>query len=153
MGTAKEAYVLADADGGQLDVILIGTGNEMSFCADAYEQLTPEGINARMVSKPSWEFFGHQSQEYRDSVLLPSVIARVSVEQVSNLGWARCVSLIGYSIGEETFQVFVPLKALQQKFGFTVDHFAAKTNNQLILIKRWVALNQKNNQKTRGQLL
>jgi transketolase len=52
-------------------------------------------------------------------------------EQVSNLGWARCVVLIGYSIGVETFQVFAPLKTLQQKFGFTVDHFVAKTNNQL----------------------
>ena len=98
MGTAKEAYVLADADGGQLDVILIGTGSETSFCVDAYEQLTPEGIIASMVSKPSWEFFKHQSQKYRNSVLLPSVTARVLVEQVSNLGWARCVCLIGYSI-------------------------------------------------------
>jgi transketolase len=53
------------------------------------------------------------------------------VEKVSNLGWARSVGLIGYSIGVETFQVFAPLKTLHQKFGFTVDHFVAKTNNQL----------------------
>jgi transketolase len=102
MGTAKEAYFLADAHGGQLDVILIGTGHEVSFCVDAYEQLTPEGIKASMVSKPSWEFFEHQIQEYRDSVLLPFVTARVSVEQVSNLGGGRCFGLIGYSIGVET---------------------------------------------------
>jgi transketolase len=57
MGTAKAAYFLADADGGQLDVIPIGTTSEMSFCADTYEQLTPEGIKARMVSKPPREFF------------------------------------------------------------------------------------------------
>ena len=63
MGTAKGAYVLADADGGQLDVILIGTGSEMSFCVDAYEQLTPEGIKARMVSKPSREFFSAPESE------------------------------------------------------------------------------------------
>ncbi len=131
MGTAKEAYVLADAHGGRLDFILIGTGSEMSFCVDACEQLSPEGIKVSMVSKPSREFFEHQSQEYRYSVLLPSVTARVSVEQVSNLGGARCVGLIGYSIGVETFQVSAPLKALQQKFGFTVDLFVAKTNNQL----------------------
>ncbi len=131
MGTAKEAYFLVDAHGGQLDVILIGTGNEMSFCVDAYEQLTPEGIKASMVSKPSWEFFEHQGQEYRDIVLFPSVTARVSVEHGSNLGRARCFGLIGYSIGVETTQVSAPLKALQQKFGFTVDHFVAKTNNQL----------------------
>ncbi len=66
MGTAKEAYVLADADGGQLDVILIGTGSEMSFCVDAYEQLTPEGIKTHMVSEPSREFLEHQDQEYRE---------------------------------------------------------------------------------------
>ena len=109
MGTAKEAYVLADANGGQLDVIFVGTGSEMSFCVDAYEQLTPEGIKASMVSKPSWEFFEYQGQEYRDNVPLPSVTAREWVEQVSNLDWARCVSLFGYSIGVETFQVSTPL--------------------------------------------
>ena len=57
MATAKEAYVLADANGGQLDVILINTGHEMSYCVDVYEQLTPEGIKASMVSKPPREFF------------------------------------------------------------------------------------------------
>ena len=57
MGTEKGAYVLADADGGQLDGILIATGSEMSFCVDAYEHLTREGIKVSMVSKPSWEFF------------------------------------------------------------------------------------------------
>ena len=60
MGMAKAAYIFADADGSQLDVILIGTGSEMSFCVDAYEQLTPEGIKVSMVSKPSREFLENQ---------------------------------------------------------------------------------------------
>jgi transketolase len=121
-GTAKGAYILADADDGQPEVILIGTGSEVSFCVDAYEQLKFEGIKARVVSMPSWELFEQQSQEYRDSVLPPSVTARVSVEQASTLGWARYVGLTGCSIGMETFGASAPLKALQQKFGFTVEH-------------------------------
>jgi transketolase len=121
-GTAKGAYILADADDGQPEVILIGTGSEVSFCVDAYEQLKSEGIKARVVSMPSWELFEQQSQEYRDSVLPPSVTARVSVEQASTLGWARYVGLTGCSIGMETFGASAPLKALQQKFGFTVEH-------------------------------
>ncbi len=86
---AKGAYVLADAPGGKPDVILIGTGSEVSLCVDAYEQLTREGIKARVVSMPSWELFEHQPEEYRDSVLPPDVTARVSVEQASTFGWDR----------------------------------------------------------------
>ena len=88
-GVARGAYVLADAPGGKPDVILIGTGSEVSLCVDAYEKLTQEGIKARVVSMPSWELFEHQSEEYQDSVLPPAVHARVSVEQASVFGWDR----------------------------------------------------------------
>ena len=77
-GVAKGAYVLADAEGGNPQVILIGTGSEVSLCVAAHEQLKKEGIRSRVVSMPSWELFDDQPKEYRDSVLPPSVTARVS---------------------------------------------------------------------------
>src|ERR1044071_9080869 len=68
-GVAKGAYILADADGAKRQVILIGTGSEVSLCVEAYEQLKKEGVRARVVSMPSWELFERQSQEYREQVL------------------------------------------------------------------------------------
>jgi transketolase len=117
-GLAKGAYILATAAGDNLDVILIGTGSEVSLCVDTYEKLTQAGIKARVVSMPSWELFEHQSQDYKDSVLTPGVKARVSVEQASTLGWDRYASR---PIGMRTFGASAPLKELQKKFGFTPD--------------------------------
>jgi transketolase len=117
-GLAKGAYILATAAGDKLDVILIGTGSEVSLCVDTYEKLTQAGVKARVVSMPSWELFEHQSQDYKDSVLPPSVRARVSVEQASTLGWDRYASR---TIGMHTFGASAPLKELQKKFGFTPD--------------------------------
>ena len=127
-GVAKGAYVLADAPGGKPDVILIGTGSEVSLCVDAYEKLQAEGIKARVVSMPSWELFEHQSQEYRESVLPPSVTARVSVEQASTFGWQRYA---GGSVGMTTFGASAPLKELQKKFGFTPDAVVAAAKEQI----------------------
>jgi transketolase len=117
-GVAKGAYVLADAPDGQPDVLLLATGSEVSLCIQAYEQLLTEGIEARVVSMPSWELFEQQSREYRDSVIPPEVTARVSVEQASTVGWERYVGSHGRIIGMHTFGASAPLKALQQKFGF-----------------------------------
>jgi len=130
-GVARGAYVLADAGNGRPDVILIGTGSEVQLCVAAYEQLKAEGINARVVSMPSWELFEQQDQAYKDSVLPPDITARVSVEQASTLGWARYVGLTGCSIGMETFGASAPLKALQAKFGFTPDRVVAAAKEQL----------------------
>ncbi len=117
-GVAKGAYILADTKDGDPDVILLGTGSEVGLCVAAHEQLTNEGIKARVVSMPSWELFDHQSKEYRDRVLPPGVKARVSVEQASTFGWERYA---GRSIGMRTFGASAPLKELQKKFGFTPD--------------------------------
>ncbi|HTA68153.1 MAG TPA: transketolase [Bryobacteraceae bacterium] len=117
-GLAKGAYILATAAGDRLDVILIGTGSEVSLCVDAYEKLTRAGIKARVVSMPSWQLFEHQSQDYKDSVFPPAVKARVSVEQASTVGWDRYA---GRTIGMHTFGASAPLKELQKKFGFTPD--------------------------------
>ena len=118
-GVAKGGYVLADAKGGKPEVVLLATGSEVSLCVNAYEQLTAEGIRARVVSLPSWELFDQQSQEYRDSVIPPEVTARISVEQASTLGWDRYVGPRGRAIGMKTFGASAPLKELQKKFGFT----------------------------------
>jgi hypothetical protein len=74
---------------------------------------------------PSWEIFDHQTQEYRDSVLRPSVKARVAIEQASTFGWAQYVGDAGRVIGMETFGASAPLKELQRKFGFEPDRVAA----------------------------
>ena len=127
-GLAKGAYVLADAPGGAPDVILIGTGSEVPLCVDAYEDLIAKGIQARVVSMPSWEIFEHQTEQYRDSVLPPGVKARVSVEQASTLGWDRYASR---KIGMNTFGASAPLKELQKKFGFTPDAVVAAAEEEL----------------------
>ena len=117
-GVEKGAYVLADAADGKPDVLLLATGSEVSLCVQAYEQLTAEGVKARVVSMPSWDLFEKQPQEYRDAVLPPSVTARVSVEQASVLGWDRYVGPKGRMIGMHTFGASAPLKELQKMFGF-----------------------------------
>jgi transketolase len=130
-GLAKGAYVLADADGGNPDVILMATGSEVSLCVSAFEQLKAEGIRARVVSMPSWELFEQQTREYRDSVLPPSVQARVAVELASTLGWARYAGTTGEILGMKTFGASAPLKVLQQEFGFTQEHVVAAAKAQL----------------------
>jgi transketolase len=91
----------------------------------AYEQLTTEGIRARVVSLPSWELFEQQTESYKEHVLPSQVMARVAVEQASSMGWARYVGSQGVVIGMETFGASAPLKALQQKFGFVPERIVA----------------------------
>jgi transketolase len=120
-GVARGAYVLADAPGGKPEAILIATGSEVILAINAHEKLLAEGIRSRVVSMPSWDIFDHQTQEYRDSVLPPSVTARVAVEQASTFGWERYVGTTGRIIGMKTFGASAPLKELQTHFGFEPD--------------------------------
>ena len=124
-GVARGAYVLADAPGGSPDVLLLATGSEVHLCVAAHEHLAAKGIGSRVVSMPSWELFDAQPQEYRDAVLPPAVVARVSVEQASAIGWERYVGPQGRIIAMTTFGASAPLKALQQKFGFEPDLIVA----------------------------
>jgi transketolase len=117
-GVAKGAYILADAKDGKPDVILMATGSEVDMALKAYEKLVAEGVKARLVSMPSWEIFEHQPKEYRESVLPPSITARVSVEQAGTMGWDKYVGPRGRVIGMRTFGASAPLKELQKKFGF-----------------------------------
>ncbi|XXF77996.1 transketolase [Myxococcaceae bacterium GXIMD 01537] len=120
-GVAKGAYVLADSDGTP-DIILMASGSEVSLCLQAHEQLTASGVKSRVVSMPSWELFERQDAAYREQVLPSSVHARVAVEKASVFGWERWVGLRGAVVGMRSFGASAPLKALQQKFGFTVEH-------------------------------
>jgi transketolase len=124
-GVSKGAYILADAPGGNPEVILIASGSEVSLAIDAHEKLTGEGIRSRVVSMPSWEIFDHQTPEYQDRVLPPDVTARVAIEQASTFGWDRYIGKSGRIIGMKTFGASAPLKELQRKFGFEPDRVAA----------------------------
>ena len=130
-GVARGGYILADAPGGAPEVIFMGTGSEVSLCVEAYEILLAEGIEARVVSLPCWELFDDQEASYRESVLPAAVTARVSVEQASQMGWAKYVGLEGATIGMHSFGASAPLKMLQKKFGFTAEHVAAAAREQI----------------------
>src|SRR5712672_2385064 len=125
-GDAKGAYVLSDAPGGKPDLILMGTGTELSLCVAAQEKLAGEGVKARVVSIPSFELFERQDAAYKESVLPAVVTARVTVEMASTFGWDRYAGPKGKMLGMHTFGASAPLKDLLKKFGFTVENvFAA----------------------------
>ena len=130
-GLSRGAYVLADAPDGKPKVILIGSGSEVVVCIDAYEKLKQEGVAARVVSMPSWELFEQQDQSYRDAVLPPDVVARVSVEMGSVIGWDRYVGSTGAKVGMNTFGSSAPLKDLLRKFGFTPTSVLAAAREQI----------------------
>jgi transketolase len=130
-GVAHGAYVLADAPGGNPEVILIASGSEVSLAVEAHEKLLAEGIRSRVVSMPSWDIFDHQTREYRESVLAPDVHARVAIEQASTFGWERYVGTSGHIIGMNTFGASAPLKELQRKFGFQPESVVAAAKSQL----------------------
>ena len=124
-GVAQGGYILADAPDGKPEVILMGTGTEVSLCVSAYEQLKAEGVKARVVSIPSWNLFDQQSDEYKNKVLPPDVKARVAVEQASTFGWSQYVGPSGIVIGMRRFGASAPIKELQKKFGFTTENVVA----------------------------
>jgi transketolase len=124
-GLARGAYVLVDAAGGKPDVILIGTGSEVSLCMSAHERLTAENIAVRVVSMPSWELFEEQDAAYRDSVLPPAVTARVTVEEASAMGWDRYAGRTGVVLGMHSFGMSAPGKVVSEHFGFTTDRVVA----------------------------
>jgi len=130
-GTARGAYILADAPAGKPDVILMATGSEVSLCVEAYEKLKAEGIPARVVSMPSWDIFERQDAAYKESVLPSSVTARVSVEMAATFGWERYVGLKGRTVGMHRFGASAPLKDLLKFFGFTVDAVVAEARKAI----------------------
>lgn len=130
-GLAKGAYILADAEGGKPDIILIGTGSEVPMVVAAHEQLTAAGVKSRVVSMPSWYLFEKQDKAYRDSVFPRDVPLRLAVEQAGALGWDRYVGLDGRTITMSTFGASAPLAKLQDKFGFTTDNIVTVAREML----------------------
>ena len=124
-GLAMGAYVMADS-GGTPDIILIGTGSEVQLCVGAYEQLTSQGVKARVVSMPCWKLFEEQPEEYQRQVLPPEVRARVAVEAGTSFGWARFVGSEGMVVSHDDFGASSPLKDLLKHFGFTVENVLAR---------------------------
>jgi transketolase len=130
-GVAKGAYVLADAEGGKPDVILLATGTELQHCVAAHEQLKAQGIKSRVVSMPSWYLFEQQDAAYKESVLPAAVTARVSIEMAATLGWDRYIGPKGKAIGMHSFGASAPLKDLLKKFGFGPEQVVAAAKQLL----------------------
>jgi len=130
-GVAKGGYVLADAPDGKPEVILIGTGSEVSLCVEAYEKLTDEGVKARVVSMPSWELFDAQPPAYRDEVLPPEVTCCVAVEAGVGQGWAKYIGRGGRFIGMTSFGASAPAGTLFEHFGITVERVVAAAKDLL----------------------
>jgi len=119
----RGGYVLRDTQGTP-DLILIATGSEVSLADDAAKLLTAKGTKTRVVSLPCWELFDAQDQTYKDSVLPPSVKARVSIEAGATLGWSRYVGDRGIAIGLDHFGTSAPAAAIAKEYGFTPEHVA-----------------------------
>jgi transketolase len=122
----RGAYVLRDAENGDPDLILIGTGSEVQICEEAVALLEAEGVKVRLVSMPCMDAFAEQDESYRDEVLPPSVRARVSVEAASAFGWHRWVGEDGDTVAMETFGASAPQKVLYEHFGFTGEKVAER---------------------------
>jgi transketolase len=121
-GVAKGAYILSEAEAGSPEVILIGTGSEVSLCVKAQQALKKEGVSARVVSMPSWNLFDAQSQAYRDLVLPPSVKKRVTVEAASPIGWRQYAGDEGIVIGVDRFGASAPGETVLKQYGLTEEH-------------------------------
>jgi len=119
-GVAKGAYILSEAPGGTPQVILIATGSEVSLALKGQEELTKQGIQARVVSMPSQELFEEQSDEYKEQVLPSAVTARLSIEAGSPTTWETYVGTQGASLGIDHFGASAPGEIVLDKFGFNV---------------------------------
>ena len=129
-GVSKGAYVLVDSQGTP-DLILIGTGSEVSLCVAAAEKLTAEGKKVRVVSMPSWDLFEAQTADYKESVLPKAVTKRLSVEAACSFGWHKYVGTEGDTVSIDTFGASAPGGTCMEKFGFTVDNVLAKAKGLL----------------------
>ncbi|MFG3045568.1 transketolase [Streptomyces sp. NPDC048241] len=133
---ARGGYVLFEAEGGEPEVILIATGSEVHVAVEAREQLQAGGVPTRVVSMPSVEWFEEQDQGYRDSVLPPSVKARVAVEAGIGLTWHKYVGDAGRIVSLEHFGASADGKVLFREYGFTPENVADKARESLAATQR-----------------
>jgi transketolase len=132
----KGGYVLFEAEGGTPEVILIATGSEVHVAVEAREQLQADGVPTRVVSMPCVEWFEEQDQGYRESVLLPSVKARVAVEAGIGLTWHKYVGDAGRIVSLEHFGASADGKVLFQEYGFTAENVAVQARESLAAAQR-----------------
>lgn len=128
---AKGGYIFSEAPSGKPDVILMATGSELPIAMAAQEQLTKDGVQARVVSLPCFEWFDAQDQAYRDSVLPPAVTARVAVEAGIKQGWESYLGASGRFVGMNSFGASGPFSALYKHFGITAENVAAEAKKAL----------------------
>ena len=122
----RGAYVLYESDGGEPQVILMGSGSEVHLANDARELLEADGIRVRLVSMPCMDRFAEQDRGYRDRILPPAVKARVAVEAASPIGWHRWVGDHGDVVAMESFGASAPAKVVYEHFGITGEKIAER---------------------------
>lgn len=127
---AMGAYILIE-NSSTPDIILIGTGSEVQLALGAYDQLVKEGVNARVVSMPSWELFERQSKEYRNFVLPPNIKKRIAIEALITMGWEKYVGDNGRIIGMNSFGTSASVDAIFKHFGFTIEN-VVKTAKEIL---------------------
>ncbi len=130
-GVARGGYILLDSTGGDLELILLATGSEVSITLDAGKALQAKGVGVRVVSLPCWELFDEQPKEYRDSVLPPAVRKRLAVEAGVSQGWHKYVGTEGDIHGIDHFGASAPAKDLAKEFGFTAEAVQARAEGLL----------------------
>ncbi len=118
----RGAYILAEAPNGKPQIVLIATGSEVGLIVEAQGRLEKQGVQARLVSMPSWELFDEQTEEYRRSVFPPAIRARLAVEAGATQGWHRYVGDLGGVIGLDHFGASAPGPVLMREYGFTVEN-------------------------------
>jgi transketolase len=128
---SKGAYTLVQSEK-KPEVILMASGSEVSLAVEAFSLLQSEGINSRVVSFPSWELFEAQSNEYKESVLLKSVRARVSIEAGVKQGWEKYIGGYGEAISIEKFGASAPYEVLFKEYGFTKENILAAVKRVLV---------------------
>ena len=127
----KGAYILSDSEKGTPDIILMASGSEVQLIVEAQKVLKEKGVDARVVSMPSWELFEEQSEEYKEKVLPKNVRARLAVEAGSSFGWHKYVGLDGDTITRDDFGASAPADILFKEFGFTVENVVERALNVL----------------------
>jgi transketolase len=128
-GVQRGAYILSKEKKSIPDLLLIASGSEVQLILVAQQELAGQGIDARVISMPSWELFAEQSQRYRDEVLLPQVKARLAVETGVSMGWRDWVGDLGEIIAIDRFGTSAPYKTILEQFGFTVENIISKAKN------------------------
>ena len=125
-GLHRGAYVLADPPGGQPQVVLLATGSEVEIALVAHDQLSREGIAARVVSMPCMEYFAAQPQSYRDDVLPPGLTGRIAIEAAASQSWWRWVGEGGVIVGLDHFGASAPYQRIYKEFGLTAERLVAE---------------------------